>query len=308
MYNDTIKVANKIISDKDLMDIFLKMFDEMEKYKKLYQQEKVQNEMYEREYQHWTVKDFEGSFRAIVNFYDDTNVTFDNIQNFMSIFSSRLAEIRNIYINYGYFYYIQNPTINCKNYNQRITMNIYERKMDIDINLSSEDRKMDSVYELIKNKILNAPEKYDMIIKKKRKINNIVGLAIGFIPSIILCTLLLVIPMVRNIYSSGYVVYPIGVLLVAYFLGTICSSVVLDKFYKNITPDQKYVGYDTTNYKSIYKDDIDSYVQTGEILIGKNVGNLECRNQIIDIYNKYKKFLFPEFMITLVISIVVLFF
>ena len=70
---------------------------------------------------------------------------------------------------------------------------------------------------------------------------------------------------------------------------------------------KKYVGYDSTNYRSIYKDDIDKYVQTSEILIGKNVDNLKCRDKIMKYYNKYKKYIPIELGVLVFISILVLF-
>ena len=48
MYNDTIKVANKIISDKDLEEIFQRMDEELKENIQLCKQEEIQNERYER--------------------------------------------------------------------------------------------------------------------------------------------------------------------------------------------------------------------------------------------------------------------
>ena len=53
MYNDTLKVANKIITDSDLARIFEKMNEEMLENQKICRQETLQNEKYEREYQHY---------------------------------------------------------------------------------------------------------------------------------------------------------------------------------------------------------------------------------------------------------------
>ena len=49
MYNDMLKVANKIISDDDLVDIFTKMNDDIKKYEAISRQETQANLMYERE-------------------------------------------------------------------------------------------------------------------------------------------------------------------------------------------------------------------------------------------------------------------
>lgn len=88
-------------------------------------------------------------------------------------------------------------------------------------------------------------------------------------------------------------------------LGGIIGSFLLDKYYKKIVPEQKYAGYDSNKGMSIYKDDIDKYVTTSEILIGKNVQNLECRPKIKAYKEKYQKWLPYEIGIMLLISILV---
>ena len=102
MYNDTIKVANKIISETDLADIFQRMNDEIKENEQICRQEKMQNEKYEWDYQHWTTKDFEGEFKCEFNFYDDTNITVDNYNSFITLFNNRLHEVKDMWIRYSY--------------------------------------------------------------------------------------------------------------------------------------------------------------------------------------------------------------
>ena len=71
-------------------------------------------------------------------------------------------------------------------------------------------------------------------------------------------------------------------------------------------PNKKYAGYDSTNYKSIYKDDIDSFVGTSEILIGKKVNNLENRRMIRTEYEKYKTLIPKELIALLVATVIVI--
>lgn len=151
MYNDTIKVANKIISDTDLADIFQRMDEELKENQQICRQETMQNEKYERKYQHWTTKDFDGSFTCTFNFYDDTNVTVDNYPVFITIFNNRLHEVKDMWVRYNCHYWIQNGN-DQKMVSQHINMSIYEYKMDIEVNLSSDDKKMDDIYQLIKEK------------------------------------------------------------------------------------------------------------------------------------------------------------
>lgn len=306
MYNDTIKVANKIITYESLFEIFSKMHEKLVELRKVYNVEEMQNRMLERSYQKWSFKDNSSRLSFDVNFYDDTNIKFDNYNNFIGIFSNRLHEIKSIHVYFKISYSTTLLNGREEYYHQYINMSIYETKADIDVSLSSEDKKIDDIYELIKNKILTAPEKYDFVIKKKSLITSTVGMAIGFIPALIISTLLLFVPLIRDIFVASYVLYPVCCIMIALFIGLTAGDYQLQKLYENIIPDKKYVGYDSTNYKSIYKDDIDKYIQTSEILIGKNVDNLKYRDEIMQSYNKYKMFIPIEIMIMIVFSVVTL--
>ena len=306
MYNDTIKAENKIISSDDLTQIFQLMGETLKKYLKISQQEEMRNRMLDIPYQNYTFKDEGSKMKVAVDFYDNTNITFDNFDSFMGIFYSRVDEIKTMDVHYTLSYTVITPEPNRSRnfYSQSIQMHISENKLNITLNLKSEDPKLDDIYNLIKNKILNAPQKYDEVIRKKSKIINTVSFGVGLIPGMIIAALLLFIPVVNNIFFKGYVVYPIAALLLAYIIGNIIASSKLDKYYNPIMPSKKYAGYDTTNYKSIYKDDIDSFVGTSEILIGKKVNNLENRRMIRTEYEKYKA-LIPKELIALLIATVI---
>lgn len=305
MYNDTVKVANKIITDSDLAKIFDKMNYEILENNRICKQETMQNERYERKYQHWTTKNFEGTFKCTVNFYDDTSIFFDNYNNFILIYNSRIHEIKNMYVIYRYSYWIQNG-FEDKLISQSINMDIYEHKMNIDVNLSSDDKKMDDVYQLIKDIILKAPERYDRIIKNKSSITNKISFATGVIPSLVICSLLVFIPAIRQIYGMTYILFPIAVVFLGFMIGGTIFGGNLDRLYSSIVPDKKYAGYDSTNSKSIYKDDVDSYLEQSEIIIGKNIDNLKNRREIAKLEEKYSKYIKVELIIILVLSFIMI--
>lgn len=306
MYNDTVKVANKIITYKDLEEIFVKIYEEIEMCEKQAKLEIVQNEKYEREYQTWTLKNYSYTFKVDVNFYDDTNISFDNYYNFMSIFNSRLHEIKNFYLRYYCYYYRQNQRQPDKYISQYIIMDVCEEKMKITVDLNSEDKIMNQVYDVIKQKVLSAPEKYDRIIRKKSSIYNKVGFAIGFIPSSIILSLLFFVPSIRQIYGISYIGFPIACVLLAFWIGNTFCGGKLDKLYKNIIPEKKYAGYDSTNHRSTYEDDIDKYIETSEILIGKNIDNLKDRTEIKNIEEKYSKYIPIEIIVLIFLSIIMI--
>ena len=302
MYDDSIKVANKIISYNDLLEIFTKMHEDFEKYKKIYKNEEVKNKMLDYRYQVWTFKDTSSDLHFTVNFYDDTNIKFDNYNNFYTVFNNRIEEIKSIYVRYSLNYSTASPNERSEYYNQSISMWIYENKAEINLSLNSRDKKMDNIYELIKSKIANAPVKYDDVVKKKGSISSTVGVALAMIPSIIICILLLFIPSLRMVFSASVVLYPIVCSLIAFLLSGTMASWKLEDLYKSIVPDKKYI-----NYEKGYRDDIDKYVETSEILIGKNFHNLENRRQIMEEYNKYKKYLPYEIGMLIILSIIVIF-
>lgn len=305
MYNDTIKVANKIISDSDLLDIFQKMNDCILENTRICREETYQNEKYEREYQHWTVKDFEGKITCTFDFYDDTNITVDNYNNFITLFNNRISEIKDMWIRYSYHYWIQDGKK--QDYvTKHINIYVYEHKMNIDVNLGSEDNKMRDVYELIKEKILASPERYDDVVKNKNSITNKICFAQGVIPSIIICTLLFFVPAIKQLYGMIFLVYPIAVLMLGFVLGNLIFGGKIDSLYSSIEPDKKYAGYDSSKRQRIYKDDIDSYIEKSEIIIGKNINNIRNRKEIVELKNKYSKYIPKELLVIIILTIIMM--
>lgn len=307
MYNDTIKAENKIISTEDLEQIFQMMGETLKKYKRISDLEEKQNQSLEYNMRKFTFKDEGSKIRVTVDFYDNTTITFDNYEAFMGIFYSRLEEIKTMSVNYSLNYTVMEPEPNKRRdfYMQSIQMYITDKKLDITLSLKSEDPKLDELYNFIKNKILNAPEKYDMIIKDKSKIMNTIAFAMGFIPGIIVTTLLLFVPFLNFIFFKGFVVYPLCVLFLTFIIGSIVATSKLDKYYSPILPDKISDGYDS-NYHRVYKDDIDSFVGTSDILIGKKVNNIKNRKIIKKEYEKHEGFIFKAVMILIIASSVVM--
>lgn len=307
MYNDSLKVANKIITYDDLIEIFSKMQEKIGNYQKINKIEEMKNSALDYRYQTWTFKDSGSRLYFSIEFQDYNRIEFDNYNNFITVFNNRLDEIKSVSANLSLCYNIQEEGRSSDYYFQSIGMWIYEDRMEISTSLSSADDKLTDIYELIKNKIYNAPPKYDEVIKKKGLITTIVTLGIGFIPALMISTLLIFVPTIRNIYSSSYILYPIASVFLAFVIGGTAGNSKLDKCYKCISPEKKYAGFDASSGKSYYKDDVDQYITTSEILIGKNINNLECRKEIRALKDKYKKWIPYELGVMVLISIIVLF-
>ena len=301
-YNGSVTAANKIISYNDLYEIFSAMNEEITKWLKVSKNEELMNQRLEYQYQKWTFKDTASVFNISLDFYDDTEIKFDNFNNFATVFNNRLEEVKTIYVHYHLSYSEKAQDEKVEYHTNSISMWIYENKMEVNVSLDSNDGKTNHIYEMIKNKINNAPEKYDNVIRNKSSIMFKVGIALGFIPAIIICTLLLFVPTVKMIFASGMVLFPMVCGMITVALNGTMSAWKLEDLYKNIVPDKKYVSYEKG-----YKDDIDKFTNTSEILIGKNTHNMENRKQIMETYDKYKKYVPYEIGVLILLSIIVIF-
>lgn len=310
MYNDSIDVSNKIITYNDLIEIFSKMYEKFEYYKKIYNNEELQNRVLDYNYQNWTFKDAGSVLTFDVDFYDNSNIKFDKYENFIGVFNNRLHEIKYIHVNFHLMYSIKESEQNLGHsdnfYSQRINIMITENKMEFEFSLNSSDKKIDDIYELIKNKIQKAPSKYSFVIAKKSTITVVIAFALGFIPvNIILFLLCILIRDIKVFFDSFVLWYPICSLILTYFIGNIIANNMLDDLYKNIVPEKVYSGYNSNTGNSIYKDDIDNYTKKSEILIGKNINNLKCRKEIRKKYEKYKKYIPYEIIVLVILTIII---
>ena len=123
MYNDTIKVANKIITSEELMEIFELMNEKLVYYKKINDREEINNRMLDYRYQNWTFKDSSSKIKFEVDFYDNTNIMIDNYNNFITIFNNRLEEIKRIHVYFHFSYETRLEGQKSEFYSQHIFVN-----------------------------------------------------------------------------------------------------------------------------------------------------------------------------------------
>jgi len=305
---DSIEVSNKIISADVLMQIFEKMNEKVESLMRISREEEQKNMALEYSYQTYKYLDQGSNFTFTVYYYDNTSIKYDNYISFITTFTNRIDEIKEIDVSLRLSYKVKEINDSTAKYhNQSISMAIYEHKASMDFRLESDDRQLQDLYEFIKIKVQESPIKYDFIIQKKSLITNVIALTKGFIPACVLGLILVIaIPAIRPIFAQSYVLFPIAVIILTFMLGNTLFSFSTSELYKNITPKLEYAGYSQKS-GSIYKEDIDDYTKKSEILIGKNVDNMNKRQAIQEKYNKYKKYIPYELGILVILSIIVLF-
>ena len=301
---DNLNLSNRIITVDDILDVVEKMYNTIEHYKQLSNEEMKPNEGLKINEQRWSFKDYSSNVKCYITYVNGNSVTYSNFDDFRAILKDRNEEVKCFHASL-YLGYSTKPTEACdKISHQGITFYVYEDNVSLHYDTDEGEQYLIETYNYIMNKMNSSLERYDNTIKKKRMISFVVGLSIAFIPAIILATGLLLVESIREIYLSGYIVYPLLTILFACLLGALLGPYMLEGYYKNIVPDKRYVGY--SNGKSVYKDDVENFTNKNEVLIGKNAHNNEKRKKIKEVYNKYKKMIPIELIITLVISIVII--
>ena len=132
-----------------------------------------------------------------------------------------------------------------------------------------------------------------------------VGLAYGLIPSILLCLLSCASEAIRLVYMTTYVLFPIATIMLGFAIGITVSFFIMGKLYATLIPEKKYAGYDK-KYGSVYTDNVEDYINTSEVLIGKNIDNKNKRDKIKSMYEQSSKLILIELAIVAIISIVLI--
>jgi hypothetical protein len=273
---------------------------------KISKEEERKNPILDFENQNYRFMNSSSMLNFIVYYYDNTSIKYDNYISFLTTFNNRLRDIKEIDVLLYLSYSVKSIHSMPQYYSQSIRLYFYENKATMDFALDSTDRRLDDDVEYIKDTINSSSVKYDKIIKSKSMIKNIIGVAKGFIPATIIGVGLLFVSEFRNIVSDGYILFPLIILFLTEIFSNMFFIHSITNLYRNIIPEVVYAGYSKSN-NSIYKEDINNYVETSEILIGKNIDNMIKRKTIEEKYAKYRRLIPFEIVILIIISIIVIF-
>lgn len=306
MFDSSLHIQNRIVTLENLESIFDKIHQEIERSLKTESEEKIANEKLANDYQEWTRKDYNGRMRFVVDFIAGNSITYENYQDFKLILNTRVFSIKRIYLYFSSSYAIQIKGGQTEFISQHINLVITETKMDVDVEISNKDTGMDEIYRYISTIIMQAPEKYDRLIKFKDLINVKVGAAVAFIPVIVLTMGLLFFDVTRKFVLDYYWAFPLVVLLFTVAIGILIGSARTRSIYDKLIPDKKYAGYDPNKKQSVYNEDFESYSDSGEVLIGKRAGNMELRERLAKMEKKSNRALLIELGFALVASAIIL--
>lgn len=309
-------ISNKIITANDLRAMFAKLEEcRLQAYQRFQAEDVIvtgQEAIYGPGSVKRTMDFFQSSYRATVHYSDSTSRDYSNYRDFIDDFDRRLSSIESIYL-YCHISYADSSQYNDHGGNNdaiyrgsEINMYIRLDSLRVDYKPRNNDPVLDDAYLLIQQKIAEAPERYDRLIKSRAIIGMRIGFAITAIPTAILLAALIAVPQMRAIFASTYVVYPLVTIFVALVGGSVIGSSMLERYYRHIQPRQRYSGYDRNNHQAIYSDDINDYTEKGEVLIGANANNQRDRQAIINMEKHYSHFIPACLIVISVLSIAII--
>ena len=92
---------------------------------------------------------------------------------------------------------------------------------------------------------------------------------------------------ITNYITNKYVLI-FGQWFLAFLIGNIFGLPIMKILYKTLIPSGKYSHYNTSTHKSVYVDDVESFISENEVQIGKNANNGKKRAIIEKIYKVTK--------------------
>ena len=307
MSERTSNANNKTIDRDMLLDFFAAMHKELLECQRIADEEIAKNEPLALDYQEWTMRHFDGSLRFAVYFKDGHEISYDNYDKFVSMFKSQAYAIKSIYVHCRMSYYKTSTNGSSDEYiHNSIDLNIYEDRLSVGSDIASSDTRMNEVYNMITQRIAEAPPKYDHIIKAKEFINVKIGFAMGLIPAIVIVTATAFIPQLHDFYRDTFYLFPVLILAIAAILSFFLGSAKTNSSYAKLIP-QKYGGYDHNRGGSYYNDDLKTLTETSDVLIGDKVNNLLERKRIEADEKRFTK-LIPIFLGIAAVVCIVMFF
>ena len=311
------KIVNKQISIEKIVDIANYFEDYKEKYDKLFAEDKEKN------------KNLSFSDRKPEYDNGSTEITytiaFQNGQTMkekdFNWFVSNLGDTKiikeiELFISIRYFGKSDKDDFNSE-YNSITAsvdfrdagMNLQYSDVIIDVSTTNQERESNNIYSTIMNTLEDTEDRYNKTIKHRKIRTQCFTISVGIILSYILYIILRVnidkIPPVLAEYMDNKYILVFGQWFIAIVFGNVLSYWYMLMLYKPLLPYAKYAGYNSSTYRSVYKDDVEEYLQHSEVHFGQFWDAEKRRNRIEKIYKVTKIILLVQLVISVILFLVI---
>jgi len=309
--NNEIEVTNKIIKVNQIFEVISYLEQLRNLYNNLIKQDKEKNKRLPYSEQRGNYMPYGESLPEKIQFELEYTDGRRNTQNDFEWFKHELDNpqyIKKIGIHLSISFYDNYDYYNEK-IEKRLSPSVYinENTAYIISHSKNMDEEIYKVTTYIKGILCSNEDRYNKIIKNKSLIIYVFTLATGFILSYILILLIFIfrdsLKEISNLLFHNNIIFLLFQWVVSPLFSTIFSFNIISSLYEEIVP-RKIYDHTTSDYKVIYKDDVEDYKKYCEVLIGKNTYNEEKRKSIKKIYETCKKIVLIQMVISMIIFII----
>ena len=311
------KIVNKQIPIKKIIDIANYLEDYKDRYNDIFTKENEKNKNLSFSEKKYEYENGNAEVRYTISFHNGQRMNESEYNWFIgNLNEPRAIKEIEIYLNVTYYTKGEQEDYNNK-YNKvsvsidfrDLGMNLRSSDVTIDVETTNQEREANNVYSTIMNTLEDTEDRYNNTIKYRKIRMQCFTLSVGFILSYILYIVLKmneskIAPFLADYIGNKYVIV-FGQWFVAILLGNIFSYWYILSIYKPLLPEAKYAGYSTSNYKSVYKDDVEDYINHSEVHFGKFWDAEKRRIKIEKIYKVTKIIMLVQLVISIILFLII---
>lgn len=307
------KVVNKQIPIKSIIDIANYFDDYKNRYDNMFEQEKRKNKDVAFSDKNYEYENGSTELRYTVKLRNGKDMTETDYHWFIGQLNQPSA-IEEIRIDLRVSYYNKSGK---ENYNDQynsinVSVDFRDARMDlkysdvyVDVQTTNQEKEANNIYSTIMNTLEDNEDRLNKTIKHRKVRMQSLCISVGIILSYILYIVLRLnadkFPMELATYLTNKYVIVFGQWFVAILLGNVFSYWYILSVYRPLLPEAKYAGYNSSTYKSVYKDDIDDYLEHSEVHFGKFWDAEKRRNTIEKIYKVTSKIVLVQLLISVIL-------
>lgn len=307
------KIVNKQIPLKSIIDVANYLENYKDDYLRKFQIDENRNKNIPFGEKVLEYENGSAEIRYTVEFHNGKSITETDYNWFIgNINEPRIIKCIRIDLSVSYFSNI-NKNSNTNEYNrinayvefQDCGMNLKYSDASVSVETTNKESEAHNIYSEIMNILENNEDRYNKTLKYRKLRIQCFTISIGIILSYILFVVLKInasnLPQVINEYLSNKYVLVFGQWFVAILLGNIFSYWYILSVYRPLLPETKYAGYNSSTYKSVYKDDIEDYLEHSEVHFGKFWDAEQRRTKIEKLYKITNKIILVQLLISIIL-------
>lgn len=300
------KVVNKQISLEQIIRVADYLEDYKENYDKKFELEENKNKNIPYGEKQWEYQNGRTSINYTIEFKNGKNIKENNYNWFVSNINQPNT-IKSISIDLFISFYTKNPGATTNDIYNKVGVSLYFREFDatVDVNTTNQENEAHNVYSEVMNILEDNEDRYTKTIKHRKIRIQCFTISIGILLSYLFYLILKLninkIPIDITQYLNNKLVLIIGQWIFAILIGNLLCYWFILTIYRPLLPSSKYAGYSSSTNKSVYKDDVEDYIEHSEIHFGKYWDAEKRRKRIEKLYKITSKIVLLQLAVSVIL-------